>query len=196
VSAAPQSTERKVLIAGAGTFVLLIPLLMIPAFARPAPLLFDLFAFCLVPTVTIAWLMTAFGLAWNRKWRAALIATILFLVVATGANWSSAIGRPLAEGAVWLEFVIHRASYDDLVSKAPKSDAPRLIRVSQREIDDFRPHFEEIWFDEADELGSADILVRRARVDASHRRHLDQTRHPSYGIRPLGAHYYFVDIRN
>lgn len=131
--------------------------------------------------------------------RPALMAFGPFLLVSiwsTSAVVPRAISDPLAEAAVWLEFAIHRSSYDDLVARTPTGAAPRLIRVSRHEVDDWNPHYEEIWFDEADALGSADSSIRRARFDASHPRHPDQRRHSTYLIRGLGGHYYFIDVRN
>lgn len=199
MAAAPPSTERGVLVAVAGTLLFLAALLVIPAFLRPAPLLFVVVAFYLVPSVTIGWLIAVVVLALSRNWRAALMALspiLLVLAWSMSPRVMRAISDPLTEGAVRLEFAVHRSSYDDLVAQTPKGEAPRLIRVSQREVDDFRPHFEEIWFDEADQLGSADSSVRGARFDTSHPRPPEQTRPSSYAIRALGGHYYFIDVRN
>jgi hypothetical protein len=147
----------------------------------------------------LAWLVAVVVLALSRKWRAALLAlspVLLLLAWSTLPGVPSAISAPLAEGAVRLEFAMSRSSYDTLVASTPKGEAPRFIRVSQREVDDLNPHFEEIWFDEADELGSPDRSVSSARFEKSHPRHPDQTRRSSYMIRSLGDHYYFIDVRN
>ena len=147
---APPPIERGVLMAVAGTLLFFAVLLVIPAFLRPAPILFAMAALYLVPSVMLAWLVAVVVLASSRKWRAALLAlspVLLLLAWSTLPGVPSAISAPLAEGAVRLEFAMSRSSYDTLVASTPKGEAPRFIRVSQREVDDLNPHFEEIWFD-------------------------------------------------
>jgi hypothetical protein len=196
MAAAPRPAERKVLIAGAITFLLWCLSLAIPAFLRPAPLLFDVLAFFLGPIVTIGWLITACVLASSRQWRPALLAAVFVIVpVVRSVTPSGELTFALAEAAQRLEFAIHRSSYDEFVARTPKGEAPRFILVFKREVDDWKPRFEEIWFDEADELGSTDDLSRRARFEASHPGSPDQRRPPIYLVRALGGHYYFVDVR-
>jgi hypothetical protein len=197
VSAAPRSRERRLLVAGAITLVFLCLCLGIPAFERSERLLFSLGLAFLAPILSIVWLVTACRLSLSRQWRPALLAALFFVVPAALSSVPlGEIEYAFREAAQRLEFTIHRSSYDDLVATTPKGDAPRFIRVSQRKIDDdIRPHFEEIWFDEADELGSADDSIRHARFEASHPKRPDQTRPPFYAIRPLGGHYYFIDVQ-
>jgi hypothetical protein len=197
MGAAPRSTERGVLIAGAITFLFWCLSLAIPAFMRPAPMLFNVGTLFLGFIVTMGWLLTACLLAWSRQWRPALLAAIFFIVPtvrSTTPSWG--VDYVLAEAAQRLEFAFHRSSYDGLVVGTPKGEAPRYVRVSRRQTDDWKPRVEEIWFDEADELGSADDSVRRARFEASHPKPSDERRPPLYVIRPLGGHYYFIDVRN
>jgi hypothetical protein len=197
VSASPRSTERKVLIAGAATLLFLCLFLGIPAFVRPPPLEVSLGGGFLTPFLALAWLMTVCLLAVSRQWRPALLAALFFIGPAAVAIMPlGPIEYTLRKAAQRLEFAIHRSSYDDLVTRTPKGEAPRLILVSQRDVDDIdmKSRFEEIWFDEADELGSADSSIRDARFQASHPKRPDQWKPTYYAIQPLGGHYYFIDV--
>lgn len=68
------------------------------------------------------------------------------------------------------------------------------MRVSQREVADTPSRYEEIWFDEADELGNPESSVRHARLERSHLQRPDQGKPTYYMLRPLDGHYYFIDV--
>ena len=183
-----------------GTFLCFAALLGIPVFLRPAPFLYEIAAFYLFLIVVIGWLAATVYLASTRKWRAAFLAAIFFIGPLAISMWPAQwITQPLNEAAVRLEFMVQQASYDAQVEKTPKGDALRLIRVSHRDVSGLccgTPLFEEIWFDESDAFASPDAQVRDHRLQSSHPWRPDQTRRYFSRIRPLGGHYYFIDIRN
>jgi hypothetical protein len=155
-------------------------------------------------SATIGWLVAATILGWGRKRRASLVAAALFLALASDlflprdASPGQSIARAFISGAQRLEFAVQRASYDAVVEKAPKTDVPRLIRVSHRDVSGMccgTPLFEEIWFDESDAFAHPDAAVRDGRLQSSHPWRPNQTRRSLYQVRPLGGHYYFLDVR-
>jgi hypothetical protein len=177
-----------VLVAGLGTMLAFV---FLPAVFRGSSYVL-LVELVLWPSSIATWLTVIVVFAWKRKWPIAVAALAFPVSVGTAAAFEVS-PYPAAFSAVrWVEFAAGRSSYDAIV--ASHSGHPRLVRVSYRDTSRWccsTQTFEEIWFDESDQLGSKDASVRD---QVFWRMHPSVLGHTGYAVRSPGGHYYFVEF--
>jgi hypothetical protein len=192
-----RSAEARVLIASITTTIVFLILLVAMVEFRPAPLFSFFIYFVWLPLSTLLWTAATGTLAFEKKWLAALLACAYPMLVASKFIFDVSPYPPIQR----MEFELNRSSYDALVARIPTSFSPRTVRVSFRETTGFccgGQIFEEIWFDESNQLRDRDPPDQHHIFWAP-----DPTMswmpHPSrsscwdYYVRALGSSYYFVE---
>ena len=188
---------RRIFVRGISSIVLFYVVDAVLIHFRPAPiLLFVAEVFVVMPVLAFTWMLVCASQIRSGRWTASLIAlacSLCFTLMLT-TNWMP-WGRSLWPLVQQIEFEVMRPSFGRVVAETPSSETPRPIRLSFRDVSPFccgGSIIEEIWFDETDRLGSPDRSISDSAFRPWHSYLQGRT---SYFVRPLGGHYYFIEIR-